>query len=87
MANYSTSQRKERVGAGTDLRKDKALGVDVYIITDVLALTVISQPPSVSRASVEAVGACCAHGHGEKTGSVKYTNLTEQRESMGCCPM
>lgn len=42
-------QGKERVVAKTDARKDKASGVDVYIVIDGLALTVITQPPSHSK--------------------------------------
>lgn len=42
-------QGKERVVAKTDPRKDKASGVDVYIVIDGLALTVITQPPSHSK--------------------------------------
>lgn len=40
---------KEKMMAKTDLRKDKASGIDVYTVTDGLALTVITQPPSHSK--------------------------------------
>lgn len=40
------SQGKERVVEAVDFRNDKALGIDVHIVIDVLALIVIFQPPS-----------------------------------------
>ena len=79
------SQGSKRVVV--DFRHDKTFGIDVYILTDALALTVISPPPSMARASVPAMtsGACLRKlvgAHGMKRRQALLSHRSDKAEGI-----